>query len=71
MTIKQLSSGDKMTPVKIVKLREKLVNSGLSQDLIAEKTGVPQSTISRFLRGATPKMIVFFKLQALKIAKKK
>lgn len=35
-------------------LRQRLLASGASQPEIARDTGVPQTTISRFLRGANP-----------------
>jgi transcriptional regulator with XRE-family HTH domain len=38
-------------------LRQRLKESGASQPEISEVTGVPQTTVSRFLRGnATPNM---------------
>lgn len=46
-------------------LRQSITNCGLSANALAEKTGVPQPTITRFLHGADMRLSTAERLAAI------
>jgi predicted transcriptional regulator len=53
-----------MRPVLDQSLRRAIKDSGLSDNELARRTGVPQPTISRFLAGADMKLATAAKIAA-------
>jgi transcriptional regulator with XRE-family HTH domain len=56
LAVSERQKMDKLTQASGIEdaLRQRLLATGASQPQIAQETGVPQTTVSRFLRGLNP-----------------